>query len=201
MRPADAAALLLVMAAHSGFAQAPGNFPLDRPPLPGALNSIPVPLPANLSQFIVDTNSAIVLGKAFFWDQQAGSDGLACASCHFHAGADHRVINQLNPGLRNTNPAVQDIFHVTASNRSLNVGPPPGGGPNYTLKKADYPFHQLSDPANRNSPVLFDTDDVTSSQGVFRADFSYMNLLPKTNPKKIEVCTSALSPTFSVGGI
>jgi len=74
MRPADAAALLLVMAAHSGFAQAPGNFPLDRPPLPGALNQIPVPMPANLSQFVVDTNSAIVLGKAFFWDQQAGSD-------------------------------------------------------------------------------------------------------------------------------
>jgi hypothetical protein len=97
-----------------------------------------------------------VLGKAFFWDQQAGSDGLACASCHFHAGADNRVVNQLDPGLRNTNPAVQNNFHVTASNRSLNVGPPPGGGPNYTLKKADYPFHQLSDPADRNSAVPFD---------------------------------------------
>src|ERR1041384_1793100 len=127
MRPADAAALLLVMAAHSGFAQAPGNFPLDRPPLPGALNSIPVPLPANLSQFVVDTKSAIVLGKAFFWDQQAGSDGLACASCHFHAGADNRIINQLDPGLRNVDPALQNNFHLTAANRTLKVGPPAGG--------------------------------------------------------------------------
>jgi cytochrome c peroxidase len=90
---------------------------------------------------------------------------------------------------------------VTASNKSLKVGPPPGGGPNYTLKKADYPFHQLANPADRNSAVLFDTDDITSSQGVFRADYAFMNLLPKTNPKKIEVCTSALSTTFSVGGI
>ena len=201
MRPADAAALLLVMAAHSGFAQAPGNFPLDRPPLPGALNSIPVPLPANLSQFVVDTKSAIVLGKAFFWDQQAGSDGLACASCHFHAGADNRIINQLDPGLRNVDPALQNNFHLTAANRTLKVGPPAGGGPNYTLKKLDYPFHQLSDPNDRNSVVLFDTDDITSSQGVFRADFAFMNLLPNTDPKKIEVCTSALSTTFSVGGI
>jgi cytochrome c peroxidase len=149
----------------------------------------------------VDTNSAIVLGKAFFWDQQAGSDGLACASCHFHAGADNRIINQLDPGLRNVDPAKQNNFHVTASNRTLNVGPPPGGGPNYTLKRADYPFHQLADPTDRNSAVLFDTDDVTSSQGVFRADFLFMNLLPNTNPKKIEVCSSAPSSTFSVGGV
>lgn len=30
----------------------------------------------------------ITLGKALFWDIQAGSDGMACASCHFAAGAD-----------------------------------------------------------------------------------------------------------------
>ena len=34
---------------------------------------------------------AIALGKALFWDQQAGSDGIACASCHFAAGADTRL--------------------------------------------------------------------------------------------------------------
>lgn len=32
---------------------------------------------------------------------QVGSDGIqACASCHFHAGADNRVKNSLNLGLR-----------------------------------------------------------------------------------------------------
>jgi len=40
----------------------------------------------------------LVLGKALFWDQQAGSDGNACASCHFVAGADTRLKNQINPG-------------------------------------------------------------------------------------------------------
>ena len=104
-----------------------------------------------------------MLGKAFFWDQQAGSDGLACASCHFHAGADNRVKNALDPDLRNENPAFQNVWNKTASHRNSTVGPPPGGGPNYTLTKADYPFHQLADPTNRNSAVLFDTDDVTGS--------------------------------------
>ena len=41
-------------------------------------------------------------GKALFWDQQLGSDGQACASCHFHAGADTRSRTSINPGFRNT---------------------------------------------------------------------------------------------------
>jgi cytochrome c peroxidase len=41
---------------------------------------------------------ALALGKALFWDVNAGSDGNSCASCHFHAGADPRLKNQLNPG-------------------------------------------------------------------------------------------------------
>src|SRR5689334_6863294 len=78
-----------------------GTFPQDKPPLPGSLKTVPVPLPPNLSDFVKDKNAAIVLGKALFWDQNAGSDGLACASCHFHAGADNRTKNSLDPGLRN----------------------------------------------------------------------------------------------------
>jgi len=31
---------------------------------------------------------------------QCRSDGQACASCHFHAGADSRVTNQLDPDER-----------------------------------------------------------------------------------------------------
>src|ERR1700759_2512593 len=49
---------------------------------------------------ITDSAAAIRLGKAFFWDIQAGGDGQqACASCHFHAGADDRRLNTLNPGV------------------------------------------------------------------------------------------------------
>src|SRR5947209_7608459 len=59
-----------------------------------------VPEPPNLSDFVADKAAAIRLGKALFWDMQIGSDGAtACATCHFHAGADSRSINQLNPGL------------------------------------------------------------------------------------------------------
>ncbi|WP_199193265.1 cytochrome c peroxidase [Blastopirellula marina] len=54
----------------------------------------------DLAEFITDVEAAQVLGKAFFWDMQAGSDfrrvddkrfvGTACASCHYRHGADPR---------------------------------------------------------------------------------------------------------------
>lgn len=92
-----------------------------------SLKSIPVPGPTDemLAEFIVDKKAAIQLGKALFWDQKVGSDNTtACATCHFHAGADNRVKNQMNPGqLANDN-----IFNI------------PGSGPNYVLQKTDYPF-------------------------------------------------------------
>src|SRR5512133_1527295 len=72
------------------------------PPTQLPLNQIPVPEPPNLFQFVKNKPAAIRLGKAFFWDMQAGSDGVqACASCHFHAGADNRLKNTVNPGFDN----------------------------------------------------------------------------------------------------
>ena len=48
---------------------------------------------------IIDQAAAVRLGKALFWDMQTGGDGMiACATCHFHAGADNRLKNPLNPG-------------------------------------------------------------------------------------------------------
>src|ERR687890_847437 len=68
-------------------------------PIP-SLKRIEVPKPANLSTYVRDQNTLIALGKALFWDLQVGSDGkVACATCHFHAGADHRLNNQLSNGL------------------------------------------------------------------------------------------------------
>ncbi|MGQ0506873.1 MAG: cytochrome-c peroxidase [Myxococcaceae bacterium] len=61
------------------------------------LSAVPVPKPQGSD--IVDEAAAVQLGKALFWDVQAGSDGkVACASCHFAAGADGRTTNTLHPG-------------------------------------------------------------------------------------------------------
>jgi len=177
-----------------------GTFPQDKPPLPGSLKTVPVPLPPNLSDFVKDNNAAIVLGKTLFWDQNAGSDGLACASCHFHAGADNRTKNALDPGLRNASAGlpgdVSAIFNLTASNRQSKTGPPPGGGPNYTLKKADFPFHQLADPNYANSNVIFDTDDIAGSQGVFDRDI-VADLKPRRGQ---DPCASSTNSIFVVHG-
>jgi len=172
-----------------GFAQN-GLVPNDRPPQPGALSQITVPLP-DLTGYVVDRQAAIVLGKAFFWDQQSGSDGLGCASCHFHAGADNRVKNSVDPGLRNTNPALQNTFDPRGSGKR--------GAANTTLSQGDFPFHRLADINDRNSAVQFDSNDIAGSQGVFSGIFSGMKLDSTT--KQSEVCASSLSSTFSVGGI
>ncbi len=65
---------------------------------PPPLNTVPVPLPSNLDQFVKDRSKAILLGKALFWDMQVGGNGrVACATCHNNAGIDQRFVNTLNP--------------------------------------------------------------------------------------------------------
>ena len=55
------------------------------------------PPPSNVESYARDERALIALGKALFWDVQLSSDStVACASCHFHAGADHRLYNQLS---------------------------------------------------------------------------------------------------------
>ena len=115
----------------------------------------PLEAPPNETDYIVDRVAAVRLGKALFWDMQLGSDGVqACASCHFHAGADDRVKNQLNPG-------------TNAGDSSLQVK-----GPNQSLTASDFPFHELVDPNTQGEPLLNpsnvrrDSNDVTSSMGV-----------------------------------
>lgn len=67
------------------------------PPDPVPLGAVPVPQP--IGGDIVNQAAAIRLGKALFWDIQAGGDGqTACASCHFKAGADDRRRNTIHPG-------------------------------------------------------------------------------------------------------
>jgi cytochrome c peroxidase len=62
-----------------------------------SLKSVAVPKPPDLDRYVRDEKALVALGKALFWDVQLSSDNrIACATCHFHAGADHRRQNQLS---------------------------------------------------------------------------------------------------------
>src|SRR3954463_4409880 len=148
-------ALSIALLLGTGAAQAvpPGN--LTAPP---SLKTVPVPEPAALMNFVKDRKAAINLGKALFWDMQVGSDGVqACASCHFHSGADHRTKNNVNPG-------------QAGGDNTFQLVP----GPNATVVSGNFPFHKLRNPDDRNS-VVSDVNDVMGSQGVFFTQFLGIN--------------------------
>ena len=157
-----------ILAGHTVSAQVAPN--LD------PLSKVPVPKPANLGDYVRDEKAAIALGKSLFWDMQLGSDGIqSCASCHFHAGADNRSKNQINPKQGN-------IFPI-------------GGRPNYQLTAADYPFHKLAEPNDSTSTVLSDSDDVAGSQGVFRSQF--VDVVPGSDKDNV---TPLQDEVFNVQG-
>jgi hypothetical protein len=109
---------------------------------PPALSTVPVPTPPDLIKYVRDVNAARVLGKMLFWDMQAGSDGVtACASCHYHAGADGRPKNTLAPK-----------------------------GPGHPLKADFFPLRKLTDPTDQNSVILSDTTEEVGSVGVVERD-------------------------------
>jgi cytochrome c peroxidase len=98
----------------------------------------------DLVDYVANLNAAIRLGKALFWDMQAGSDNkTACATCHFQAGGDARSRNQLNPG-----PNGQWDNAAFA--------------PNSDLWSGAFPF---------TVPEVSDTDNITGSQGVRKSTF------------------------------
>jgi cytochrome c peroxidase len=107
-----------------------------------------MPEPPDLDKYVRDREKLVVLGKALFWDMQLGSDGrTACASCHFHAGADHRSRHQL------TNPAAPfPVNHVQAM--------------------ADFPFRAFSDPTDNRSAIVRDSGLRAGSAGVVRRLFT-----------------------------
>ncbi|MBT7257032.1 MAG: cadherin-like domain-containing protein, partial [Planctomycetaceae bacterium] len=106
---------------------------------------------------IASNDATIALGRAFYWDLQTGSDGKqSCASCHYHAGVDNRVLNTVNPK--------SGGFEVSS------------GGPGGTLDLADFNFHQFADPLNRNSAVTRSINDAVGSQGLPQRDFAGVNI-------------------------
>jgi cytochrome c peroxidase len=132
------------------------------------LSSVPIPPVFGMDGILADKTAAIELGKALFWDMQAGSDDIqACASCHFNAGADSRANNEVNPG----QPGGDNTFQ-------LGVPFNNGKGPNYHYSAGsadagfggyhdgDFPFRKLADVNDRFS-VVADVNDVSGSQGQF----------------------------------
>ena len=150
-----------------------GNAAFNQLTAPAAPKDLPItplrerPTIANTAGIIINKLAAQQLGKAFFWDSQAGSAGQACASCHYHSGADIRVTNQINPGQGSQFSAVP--------------------GPDVQLEPGDFPFHRLADITDRNSTILSDSNDRTGSQGTFEGTF-----IPNTSTAAV---LSAAAPT------
>jgi cytochrome c peroxidase len=168
---------------------------LDTPTLE-TLSGVVVPDPSgtegdrsvSLADYVVDRPMAIRLGKALFWDMNLGSDGsTACASCHFHAGADNRTKNQLAPPLVHTDPRVAALFTKPAQS--------PSWGPNHALTASDFPTHVLANILDRDSPIVSSTADIVGSQGVYETAFT------KPGQSRFDDCTLQSDNTFQVGGI
>lgn len=114
----------------------------------GSLKRVVVPQPVGLEKYVRDRTALMALGKALFWDMQVGSDNkVACASCHFHAGADHRSQNQLKN--------LMEPFAV-----------------NHALKREEFPLRVFSNPGDNRSSVLRDSAAVVGSSGVFERVFA-----------------------------
>ena len=158
-------------------------------PLPVSLKGAPVPeVPGLLDgpdPIIVDKEKAIILGKALFWDMNVGSDGIACATCHFHAGADRRTKNQLAPIGKNSELSAEFSFGKDGSLR----------GPNAILTKVDFPFFDHENPVDPHSNITYNSDDVVSSAGTFGGKYLDTSWFHDVN----DSCDRSVDPVFHVG--
>ena len=137
----------------------------------GSLKTVTVPAVPDLERYVRDRQVLLVLGKSLFWDMQVGSDGrTACATCHFHAGADHRAQNQLS----NPNGPFE---------------------PNHLMSLDDFPFRVFADSNNNLSPPLRDSGQRAGSAGIVRRSFS---ALAGSGPE--EGIDSLDAPAFRVSG-
>jgi cytochrome c peroxidase len=132
------------------------------------LSTVPIPPVFGLEGIVNDKTAAIQLGKALFWDMQAGSDDIqACATCHFNAGADSRATNEVNPG----QPGGDNTFQLGipfngAAGPNYHYGPGSADAGFGGYHDGDFPFRKLADINDRFS-VISDVNDISGSQGVF----------------------------------
>lgn len=162
-------------------------------PLPLSLKGVPVPpVPGLLDgsdPVIVDRTAALVLGKALFWDSNVGSDGMACASCHFHAGADVRVKNQIAP--RGQGQAPDDGAFEPGVDGNAR-------GANYVLRQGDFPLTEAVQPleAMARYGMLRSSDDVVGSAGTFGGRFDTVQI----ESGMTDLCDRAADDVFHVRG-
>ena len=147
------------------------------------LSSVPIPPVFGMEGIIADKTAAIQLGKALFWDMQAGSDDIqACASCHFNAGADSRANNEVNPGQAGGDNTFQlgvPFNGGKGTNYHYSAGSPDAGFGGY--HDGDFPFRKLADINDRFS-VVSDLNDVSGSQGVFATSMDKVVVDTHTDP-------------------
>ena len=140
-----------------------------------SLRGVAIPQPGDLGRYVSDAQALVVLGKALFWDTQVGSDGrTACATCHFHAGADHRITNQI-AGPQTATTAVR---------------------PNTSLALTDFPFHAFTNPNNNTSASTRDRHDVVGSAGVVKRTF-----VGASDGDAVELGADGDLGLFSLGGL
>src|SRR5262245_25468599 len=140
-----------------------------------SLKGAALPQRPDLERYLADSQSLVVLGKALFWDAQVGSDGrTACATRHFHAGADHRLTNELCP------PAAS-----TAAVR-----------PNTTLAAGDFPFHAFTNPDDNGSAPTRNRSDVVGSAGVVLRTF-----VDVTDSSAVDLGSDGAAGSFTLGGL
>ena len=158
-----------------------------------SLKTVQPPKALDIGNYISDPFAAQQLGKALFWDMQVGSDGVqACGTCHFHAGADSRNRNQLNPG--------SDGQFGT---NGLGLPEPAPGAmhADQTLTAAVFPLHRLidqqttGDPLSNPTNVVRDTNDVVGSKGVSLTQF--VDIIPGSPVDEGIIITD---PVFNVNG-
>jgi len=164
--------------AHTGLVP-PSLASIKLPPVPGLTDGD--------RPIVVNRDWGILLGKALFWDMNLGSDGMACASCHFHAGADSRTRNQFSPGKA----------HLPASPTDANgFDPIDTRGPNlsnHQLKRSDFPLYF--------NGTYADTYNVVASSGTFSGNFVKVHTKDRHNDVCEPFSGAELDHTFNVGGV
>lgn len=123
------------------------------------------------------------LGKAFFWDMQVGGDGVqSCASCHYHAGADHRITNQVSPhgpNAGNDTGKIHDLLGGPNGTLGLTQFRPAGLNRGLLASEGAVRSAGSSPDAADGAPGLqgskpsatLDINDIVSSQGVRAGTF------------------------------
>ena len=172
----------------------PAAWAADPDPTVDSLTGVAPPAPpaGQYNALVKNKRWLVALGKALFWDTAVGSDGVACASCHFNAGADPRLKNQLNPGLR-----VKPLGDVAFGDAGGLMAGGAAAKPNHVLQATDFPFHRLEDPYDRESRVLYDSNDVVSSQGALKGSYIGLRYV-NTKARRRDLCKASDDTIFQI---